>query len=406
MKPLDGMVVLDFTHAAAGPLCTMLLADFGAKVIKVEKPGRGDGSRFMNMSQKFENAAIGGDYYLGLNRNKYSIAIDISKEEGRKIIKDMIPKIDVVVENFRPGTMDKHGLGWEDLRKLNPALIYCGISAFGRSEDDAKEPGMDVVVQARAGTVKITGEPDGPPSKPGVSIADMGGGLQATIGVLLAWVARQKTGRGQFVDVALFDATLMMMANYAAGILNTEANLTRMGTGHPQLCPYQAFETADKEWVFLAAGTNSLWRTLCRVLNREDLLQNPKYARNYDRVVHRKELVPDLQKTISQWNADDLMRALSAEGFPCSKLNDPKEAYLTAREKGRNIVAEVDHPVFGTLLLPGVSINLSDTAAEIWKHPPILGEDSKNVLKDLLNLSETECQALQDNGVIEQPVIG
>jgi crotonobetainyl-CoA:carnitine CoA-transferase CaiB-like acyl-CoA transferase len=262
---LEGITVLDLTHAAAGPICTMLLADFGAKIIKLEKPGRGDGSRHMRMTGKFADPKIGSDYYLGLNRNKLSVCIDLSTKDGIRLCRELAAHCDILVQNYRPGVLDKLGLDYGSLSLLNPRLVYCNVAAFPSEGPLANLPGMDIVVQARAGTIAITGHRGAEPIKPGPSLADLSGGLQALSGVLLALRVRDKTGRGQQVSVNLYHATLMMLANYSAVVLNTDEDVEPMGSGHPQLAPYQAFRSTDR-WLFVAVGTNELWRRFCDAL--------------------------------------------------------------------------------------------------------------------------------------------
>ena len=400
-KPLSGITVLDFTHAAAGPFCTMLLADFGARVLKVEKPGRGDGSRHMRMHGKFKDADIGSDYYLGVNRNKYSIGLDLSTEEGADIARQLAGKCDVLVENYRPGVMDKLGLGYEELSASHPGLIYCDISAFPLDGPLADEPGMDIVAQARAGTIACTGHMGGEPVKPGPSLADFSAGQQACIGVLMALRTREQSGKGQRVDVSLYDATLLILSNYASVLLNTEEDLEPMGSGHPQIVPYQAFPTADR-WMFIAVGTNGLWRRLCKGLNIEWAIEDERYATNWARVENRADCVSLLSDIFQRQNRDHWLELLKNAGVPASPIVTPREAYQTELERSSHIVATVEHPDYGPTHVPGLSIRLSDTPGSIYRYPPRLGDDTDAILKEFVDLDPGEMETLAQKDIIRQ----
>ena len=397
-KPLDGLVVLDFTHAAAGPMCSMLLADFGAKVIKVEKPGRGDHARHMTMLG-MKDYVTGADYYLSLNRNKQSVAIDLATDEGRKLALELAKRSDVLVANFRPGVLQRLGLEYEKVQAINPRIIHCEITAFGTKGPRAQDPGMDLVAQALAGTIAITGEVGGPPMRPGPAVADLSGSLQATIGILLALQARHKTGKGQKVEVNLVDSALMMLSNLAASTLNWDVEVKKFGQGHPQLAPYQGFRSKDG-WVFIACGTNRLWRDLCKVLDMEHLLTEPRFKGNPDRVMHMKELEAILSPIFAGRTTEAWLPVLKAGGVPAAPVLKPHEGYAAQAEIGSQIVGVVDHPTLGKLKLPGISIKLSDTPASIDRYPPRLGEDTSTVLKDFLGYSDERIAGLEKQNVV------
>ncbi len=397
-RPLDGLVVLDLTHAAAGPMCSMLLADFGARVLKVEKPNRGDHSRYMTMLG-MKDHVTGADYYLSLNRNKESVAIDLSTEAGRKIALELSCNADILLANFRPGVTERLGLRYEDLKAQNPGLIYCEITGFGRVGPRAQDPGMDLIAQALAGSIAITGEVDGPPIRPGPAIADLSSSLQATIGILLALQSRQRTGLGQRVDINLVDSAILMLSNLAASTLNWDIGIQKFGQGHPQLAPYQGFRTSDG-WVFVACGTNRLWQNLCRVIGRDDLPVDSRFSGNPDRVVNKHALIEILAPIFVAKSTDEWLVLLKAAGVPAAPVLTPIEAFESQAAAGSSIIGVVDHPTLGKLRLPGISIKLGATPGEINRYPPRLGEDTRSVLADILNYNQARLDALEKQGVI------
>ena len=281
MKPLTDVKILDFTHGVAGPVTTMILADLGADVVKIEKPGRGDASRYMNVSKRFvaDIPASGGDYYLAINRNKRSSTLDLQNEQGRDVAQRLIGWADVVIENFRPGVMAKLGLDFERAREINAGIIYASLSAYGETGPLGGHPGMDVAVQARSGVMSITGYPGSEPVKPGASLADFSGGTHFAIAVLAALLYRERTGEGQQIKVNLLDATMAMIANYAVATLDGGAVIEPMGSGHPQLVPFQAFPAADGH-IVIASGTNKLFRRLCQSLGTPELADDDRFVSN------------------------------------------------------------------------------------------------------------------------------
>lgn len=401
VRPLDGITVLDFSHALAGPVCTGLLSDFGARVIKVEKPGQGDICRYMSMKEETMTDPIQGSAsYLGFNKNKESIALDLAKPEGRQLARRLASRCDVVVQNFRPGVMERLGLSYEELKRENPSVIYCDISAFGDGPL-AQEPGMDLVIQARAGTIAMTGEPGGPPVRPGVSLSDMSGGLLSAIGILLAIRARDFSGRGQEVNVSLFDATLFMMSQHAGPILNSNLNIEPMGSGHPQLTPYQAYSTADG-WIFIGAGTNDLWQRLCVGLGLPEIQDDERFRTNAARLQHRKELETIISRVLRTKSAEEWDRILRAAGVPVSPIVTPRAAFLQALDQKSPMAETVEHPHYGPVHLPGRAILLSKTPGETRRHAPRLGEDTRRILRDLLSLDDDSVARLERDEVVAQ----
>lgn len=400
-QPLDGVTILDFTHALAGPVCTSILGDFGARVIKIERPGVGDISRHMSMKgEPPTDPNQGSASYLGFNKNKESVAIDLAKPEGLAIARELAAHCDVLIQNFRPGVMERMGLGYEDLKQIRPDIIYCDISAFAEGPM-AQEPGMDLVIQARAGTIAMTGEPGGPPIRPGVSLSDMSGGLTAVIGVLLAIRARDRNGQGQRVNVSLFDSTLLMVSQYIGPVLNSDANPEPMGTGHPQLTPYQAYPTADG-WIFIGCGTDDLFGRLCNGMGLSEVPNDARFKTNPARVANRRALEQILTEAIrtkstASWEA--LMRRL---GIPVSPIVSPREAFHQALAHGSPMVETIDHPHYGTVHLPGRAAVLSATPGRTRRYPPRLGEDTERVLRELLRMDEPDLSRLAQDGVVAQ----
>ncbi len=402
IRPLEGVRVLDFTHGVAGPYCTMVLGDLGADVIKVEKPKRGDATRYMNVSDKFaaDIPRIGGDYFLAVNRNKRSVTIDMKQPEGRDLCLELAKHADVTVQNFRPGVMGRLGLDYSSLRRQNPKLICANLSAWGQTGALSQHPGMDVAVQARSGLMSITGVPGSDePVRPGASLADFGGGIYLVAAVLTALYHRERTGEGQEVNVSLFDATMSLLSNYAVAVLDGDAELGRMGSGHPQLVPYQAFPTADTA-IVISAGTNKIYREMCAVMGCQELADDPRFESNPDRVKNRDVLVPILSEITRSKSMVEWVEIFEAGGIPCAPVNDMKTAYSDLAETAEDMVCEINHPEAGQIHVTGVPFKFSNMAGDIRRHPPMLGEHTAEILGDLLALGDKEIESLSDRGVI------
>lgn len=401
MRPLEGTFILDFTHGVAGPYATMLLADLGADVVKIEMPRRGDATRYLNVSAKFvgDIPRSGGDYFLSINRNKRAITINLATPKGSELALALAAKADVVVQNFRPGVMTRLGLDEARVRAVNREVIYGSVSGYGLTGPLANHPGMDVVIQARSGVMAITGYPGSEPVKCGVSLADFSAGVHMSNALLGAVIYRLRTGKGQAVNVSLLDATLSMLANYCVAVVDGDEEIGPMGSGHPQLVPFQAFPSADG-FVVIGTGTNKLWAHFCAVLGVPDLPKDPRFLGNHDRVRHRAALIPiiaDLTrgKTTAEWLA-----ILEREGIPCAPVNSLKQAFAEPQLAVNEMVVEVQHPVYGSLHLVGVPYKYSESPCAIERRPPLLGEHTAEVLGEKLQMSSAAIGALQGEGIV------
>jgi len=371
---LSDVVVVDLSRVLAGPYCTMMLGDLGAKVIKVEQPGKGDDTR------AFGPPYIEGEsaYYLGLNRNKYSILVDFSQPEGKQRLLDLIATATVLVENFRPGTLEKQGLGYEALKAINPGLIYCSISGYGQTGPYASRPGYDFVAQAESGVMAVTGAIDGDPQRVGSPIGDVSAGMFACMSILAALRVRDRTGQGQYIDIALIETTMSMLSNVASNHLISGEEAPRLGNGHPNIVPYQAFRTSDG-YVVVSCGNDRLYLTLCRLLDHEDLASDPRFATNPQRVRNRSELVPILQEAFLQRSTDEWLPQLRAAGIPCGPINTVSQIFNDPHTQARGYVWECEHPTAGKIKLAGSPMHLSETPTRLYKAPPLLGEDDANL---------------------------
>jgi crotonobetainyl-CoA:carnitine CoA-transferase CaiB-like acyl-CoA transferase len=371
---LSDVVVIDLSRVLAGPYCTMILGDLGATVIKVEQPGKGDDTRH------FGPPYIAGEsaYYLGLNRNKRSITLDFSMPEGKQRLLDLLRTATVLVENFRPGTLEKQGLGYEVLKALNPGLIYCSISGYGQTGPYASRPGYDFVAQAESGIMSVTGAIDGEPMRVGVPVGDISGGMFACMSILAALRVRDHTGKGQYIDISLLETTASLLSNVSSNHLISGEEAQRYGNGHPNIVPYQAFRTRDG-YVVVACGNDRLYQGLCRLLGRDDLAADPRFATNPQRVRNRQELVPALQEEFLQCDTGDWLPELRAAGIPCGPINSVSQVFSDPQIQARGFVWECEHPTAGTIRLSGSPIHLSETPTRLYKAPPLLGEDNDAV---------------------------
>jgi len=396
-KPLEGVKVLDLTHGVAGPYCTMLLADLGADVIKIEKPGRGDATRYMNVSDKFTDdiPRVGGDYFLGINRGKRSLELDMSMPEGRRLCEQLAGWADVVAQNFSPGVVQRLGVSHEDLKKFNPKLVYANISAYGTEGPLSHRAGMDVAVQARAGLMQITGSIGSTdPVRLGASIADFGGGIYLTTAILAALFDRERTGRGQEVSVSLLDVTMSMLANYSVAVMDGDADVHPIGSGHPQLVPYQAFPTSDGH-VVIAAGTNRTFSVLAGLLGRPELDKDERFRSNQHRVANRAALIELMEPLVALRTTAEWIKTLEDANIPCAPVNDIKTAFSELRETSPSMSQSVAHPVLGRLSQVGNPFRFSDSSPDLTSAPPLLGEHNTDVLKNVLKLSDDEVSALR-----------
>jgi len=376
--PLDGITVLDFTHALAGPYCTMLMAAYGAEVIKVESPEHGDIGRAWGPPFQGSDAA----YFVGLNSGKKSLAIDLKCPDGLDICRQLAAKADIVIENFRPGTMNRLGLDYATLSAANARLIYVAISGYGQTGPRRHEPAMDLIVQASSGLMSITGTPAGETVRTGHSVADVTAGLFALIGALMALEARHRTNRGQFVDVSMMDGLLSTMVSSFARYLASGAIPAPLGTAFDSIVPYRNFACADRE-ITVAAASGKLWKGFCEALGRMDLTDHPDYASNPLRVRNRRALEPILEEIFRARPAEHWLEALSRRGVPCTLVRNLKEVMDDEHTRARNMTPVVEHAEAGPISVIGVPVQLSDTPGRIAGAAPLLGADTEAVLAGL-----------------------
>jgi formyl-CoA transferase/CoA:oxalate CoA-transferase len=391
---LAGIRVIDLSHQAAGPWCTSLLGDLGADVIKIEKAGRGDGIRHAGKRPP----ELGSLNFVGLNRNKRGITIDIGLEAGAALVRRLAAQADVVVENFRPGVMERHGIGYDVLRELNPRLVYCSITAFGPRGPLAQKPGMDLIIQATAGLMGHTGEPDGPPIKSAPPVADITTGIYAALGIVAAVLERERSGKGQRVEVAMLDAVISLFSDIAANVLTDGARYGKFGTGHPDLVPYQAFPAKDGYFV-VACLTNAFYNRLCEALERPDLLRDPRFESNRQRIRHRAELVPILSEIFRTRERDHWIALLEAHDIPTCRVNtlDDILAHPQVAENGL-VVSRTDR-TGATLRTVGPPVKLSATPTRFERLAPALGEHTDEVLGEF-GLTAAEVAELRAARVI------
>ncbi len=376
---LDGLRVLDMSRVLAGPFCTMMLGDHGADVVKVE-PLDGDETR------RYGPPFVDGEstYYLGINRNKRSIALDLTTSDGQEIIRRLASSSDVLVENFRTGAVERWGLDYAKLSALNPRLIYLSISGFGRTGPYATVAGYDGALQAFGGFMSINGEADGAPLKAGIAVADLATGLFASQAILLALHARQATGLGQQVEVSLLESLLAILHPHSSTYLNAGLVGKPMGNSHPMLAPYDLIQTADRP-IFLPSGNDGQMRHLAEVIDQPDLAADPRFRTNQDRVAHRRELLDILESEFRKWPATELCRRLWDAGVPAGPVNSVDEVYADPQVLYREMLQQIPHPGLtgGTVQLPGIPVKMSATPGSPVRHPPRLGEHTCEILADL-----------------------
>ena len=372
--PLAGLRVVDLSRVLAGPLATMTLADLGADVVKVERPDGGDDTRHWGPPFTGDDAA----YFLSLNRNKRSATADLKTSEGAEAVRRLAARCDVLIENFRPGLMAELGLGLDDLRRSNPRLVTCSLTAFGDDTPDAAaRPGYDIIVQAMCGLMSVTGEPGGAPVKAGVALLDVVTGLQAAIGILAALAERERTGVGRHVSVSLFDASVAAMVNQAANTLIGGVVPSALGTAHPNIVPYQAFLAADRPFI-VAAGNDRLFRRTCEVVGRSEWADDERFSTNQARVAHRSELVPMLAERFASRPAEEWLAALEETAVPCSAIRTMDEVFDSP--EGAALIDEVDDPAReGSLRLVANPLRFDGRRLPTRSAPPVLGADSEEV---------------------------
>ena len=394
MRPLDDLFVVDLTRILSGPICTMLMADMGAEVIKVEPPPLGDDSR------QWGPPFIGGisTYFLSVNRNKKSLGLNLKSKDGRAILHKLIERADVLLENFRPGVLDRLGFGYEAVTKLNPRTIYCSVSGFGQTGPYRDRPGYDVIAQGESGMMDLTGYPEGPPAKLGASLADIVAGLYAFNGICLALLARQKTGKGQHVDVSLLDGMVSTLAYHALIYLSTGRSPTRAGTRHPSIVPYECFQTKDG-FVNIAVTNQKQWENFCEALGFPEIAHDDRFETMKARLSNYGILRPIIERVVSMMSRTEVIKAMSEVGIPAGPINTVGEILEDPHIHARQMVAELTHPQYGPLRVLGIPIKLSDTPGIVENAPPMFGEHNRDVLQKL-GFTEKEVAELERSGVL------
>src|SRR6266487_5152815 len=371
---LSDVVVIDLSRVLAGPYCTMMLGDMGATVIRVEQPGKGDDTRHFGPPYVAGESA----YYLGLNRNKRSITLDFNNPEHKKRLFELVSTATVLVENFRPGMLERQGLGYETLGAMNPGLIYCSISGYGHDGPYAMRPGYDFVAQAESGIMSVTGEVEGEPQRVGSPVADVSAGLYACMSILAALHVREKTGKGQHIDISLLEAAVSLLSNVSSNYLISGEEAERYGNAHPNIVPYQAFPTRDG-YIVVACGNDRLYQALCHLLGHDELAADARFATNPQRVRNRKELIPILRELFLNGDTAAWLEELRAAGIPCGPINPVSQVFRDPQIQVRGLVWECEHPSAGKILLSGSPIRLSETPTRLYKAPPLLGEDNETI---------------------------
>ena len=411
MNSLEGIRVLDLSRVLAGPWCTQTLADLGADVIKIERPGAGDDTR--NWGPPFLPTADGREshesaYYLGANRNKRSVTCDIAQPEGQALVRQLAEHCDVFIENFKVGDMARYGLDYASLTAINPRLVYCSLTGFGQSGPYAPRAGYDYIIQGMGGLMSVTGERDdlnGGPQKVGVAVADLFTGMYATVGILAALRHAERTGEGQYLDMALLDTQVAMLANLGANYLVSDQAPGRMGNAHQNIVPYQVFEVAPradggKDFIILAVGNDGQYAKFCEVAGRPDLASEPRFVKNADRVRHRAELVPMLEAVMKTRAKADWLSALEAAKVPCGAINSLDEVFADPQVQARGMVTHWQHPLRADLPLVSSPIKLEKTPVRTDRPPPMLGQHTDEVLGELLGVDAARLATLRDRQVI------
>jgi crotonobetainyl-CoA:carnitine CoA-transferase CaiB-like acyl-CoA transferase len=392
--PLAGVRVIDFTRILAGPFGSMFLGDMGAEVIKVEEPAKGDDTRGWP-------PFVGGEatYFLAVNRSKKSLTLNMKAPEGQAILRRLIAKADVVLENFRPGTMDRLGFGYDAMRAVNPRLVYCAISGFGESGPEASRPGYDLIVQGESGVMDLTGFPDGPPVKVGNSIADLVAGMAAAQGITLALLARERTGRGQKVEIGMLDVMAALLTYQAGLYWNGGGQPKRRGNQHPSIVPYEVFQARDG-YLTLGVANNSLWEKTCRALERPELGRDPRFDTEANRVANRDRLIPALNEIFGTRPADEWLARLEAAGVPAGKIKTVAEVCESPHLRARGMIVRLPHPKAGTITVMGVPVRLGETPGAATTAPPLLGQHTDEILTRLLRIPKARVDKLRAAGVV------
>jgi formyl-CoA transferase/CoA:oxalate CoA-transferase len=393
--PLEDVTVLDLSHALAGPFCSTMLADFGAEVIKLEPSGAGD------IARAWGPPLAGGEtsYFVSLHRNKKGIEVDLKHPQGKELFFRLIERSDVVLENYRTGALARLGLDYDTARKRNPGIIYCSVSGFGQDGPYRDRAALDLILQAESGMISVTGEPDGHGVRCGVSIADMTAGMYAAYGIMLALRVKERTGRGQAIDVSMLEGQLSLLGTMIGGYLADGEAPRPMGTAYKALLPYQTFRTKTRD-LALAVGSEKLWKVFCPVIGCPDLADDPRYRRNGDRARNRDTLIPKLQEVFLTRPYEEWEALLLANGIPVGAINSIAEVVEHPQVKARQALVEMDHPRVGNVRMVGAPVRLSETPGSVRTPAPMLGEHTDRVLTDLLGLDSAEIASLRAAGAI------
>jgi CoA:oxalate CoA-transferase len=390
MKALEGITVLDLTRVLAGPYATMVLADFGADVIKVEQPNVGDDSRAFGPFVGKESV-----YFMSLNRNKRSMTLNLKDPKAKEVLKEMVKKADVIVENYRPGTMEKLGLGYDVLKEVNPKIIYAACSGFGHTGPDSKKPAYDVIVQGAGGIMSITGQEGGEPTRVGASVGDITAGLFTAIGIMTALYTRKVTGIGQKVDVSMLDCQVAILENAIARYTSSGVAPQPIGNRHPSITPFEAFKAKDA-YVIIAVGNDRLWEKFCNLIDRPDLIADERFVSNPARTKNQKALKAILDTVFPTRTLDEWLEALEGAGIPCGPINTVDRVIKDRQVVARNMIVETEHPVAGKVKMAGIPIKMSETPGSVDTPAPILGQHTEEVLKSMLGYDDAKIKALRD----------
>ncbi|WP_138159884.1 CaiB/BaiF CoA transferase family protein [Peptoniphilus catoniae] len=393
-KALEGVKVLDFTNVLAGPFCTMNLADFGAEVIKIERPGTGDGSRIFGPFVEKQSG-----YYIFANRGKRGITLDLKNQKAKEIIYELVKKVDVVVENFKPGVMEKLGFSYEDFKKLNPGLVYCSISGFGQVSPHRDLPSYDIVAQGRAGMMSITGYPDNPPARVGSSLGDVSAGLYGAFGIMLALYHKEKTGEGQLVDVALMDSVFAFIETNIVRHTIGKILPKRVGARHPLSAPFDIYKCKDGQYVIIAVASNPHFNALCDLIGRPDLPKNPKFDEDWHRSDNDVELKAIIEDFLKDYTLDEAVKLFEEHSIPCGPIFTVEQACKDESILARKMLVDIDQPEAGKLTITGNPVKLSQTPPDPEHPAPLLGQDTREVLKEYLGYSDEELDKLKEEKV-------
>ncbi len=393
---MEGIRVLDVSRVLAGPYCSMILGDLGAEIIKIEIPGKGDDTRHWGPPFISEESA----YFLSVNRNKKSLTLNLGNEQGRNIFYEIAAKCDVLLENFRPGVTEKLRIDYSTMAEKNPRLIYCSITSFGATGEYRERLAYDIVIQGLGGLMGITGEPGRPPVRIGVAVSDIGAGMYGAIAILAAIIARQRTNRGQSLDISMLDSTVSWMTYMAADYFANGRNPERMGSAHPTIVPYQCFKTKDDQYVTIAIGNDKLFQEFCNAIQMEKLADDPRFATNPSRVANRGELIRILEDVFGQRTRKDWLKVLTNAKLPAGPVYSMEEIFSDPQVLHREMLVKVQHPKAGTINQIGVPMKFSEAKLDIRLPPPLLGEHTDNVLSSLLGYDAQRISELRAKGVI------